>query len=65
MVSKQLERDDLNKLRLVFVICAHRRVVESSGIGIVLHGCVVHVNVHGEVMLWQMGLSCMQKLRSA
>ena len=65
MVSKQLERDDLNKLRLVFVICAHRRVVEGSGIGIVLHWCVVHVNVHGKVVLWQMGLSCMQKLWSA
>ena len=24
--------------------------MEGSGVGIVLHGCVVHVDVHGEVM---------------
>ena len=35
----------------MFVICAHRQVVEGSGVGIVLLGCVVHVDVHGEVML--------------
>ena len=26
--------------------------MEGSGVGTVLHGCVVHVDVHGEVMLW-------------
>ena len=26
--------------------------MEGSGVGIVLHGCVVHVDVHEEVMLW-------------
>ena len=26
--------------------------MEGSGVGIVLHGCEVHVDVHGEVMLW-------------
>ena len=25
--------------------------MEGSGVGIVLHGCVVHDDVHGEVML--------------
>ena len=38
---------------------------------VVLHESVVHVNVHGEVMLWfttehgRRGLSCMQQLWSA
>ena len=47
--------------------------MEGSGLGIVLHGYVVHVDVHGEVMSWvaailiatehgRCGLSCMQKL---
>ena len=38
-------------LCLVFVISVHKRVVEDSIWRVVLHGCVVHVDVHGEVML--------------
>ena len=34
----------------VFVSCMHSRVVEGSWKGIA--GCVVHVAVHGECMLW-------------
>ena len=35
----------------VFVSCVQSRVVESSRVGSA--GCVVHVDVHGElVMLW-------------
>ena len=38
------------QLCLVSVICVHREVVEGSGLGSAGH--VVHVDVHGEVMLW-------------
>ena len=32
------------------VSCVHRTIVEGSGLGSV--GCIVHVDVHGEVVLW-------------
>ena len=35
----------------MFVSCFHREVVEGSGVGSA--GCVVHVDVHGEVLLWE------------
>ena len=35
-----------HKICFVFVSCVHRRVVE--GMGWVVHGCTVHVDVHGE-----------------
>ena len=35
-----------------YVFCLLIVVVEGSGVGIVLLGCVVYVDVHGEIMLW-------------
>ena len=37
----------LSNYALCSIICEHSRVVEGSGVSIVLHGCVVHVDVHG------------------
>ena len=62
-----------NSLFLCALVCVHRRVVEGSGVGIVLHGCVVHVDeklcmVNCNLIATKpgrCGLSCMQKLWSA
>ena len=37
---------------LVFIICVNTRVVEGSGVDVVLHGCAVHDYVHGEDKIW-------------
>ena len=29
------------------LVCVHKRVVEGTGLGSA-HGCIVHVDVHGE-----------------
>ena len=35
-----------------FLICVNGRLVEGSEVDKVLHGLVVHVDMHGEVMVW-------------
>ena len=39
----------LSQIRFVFVSCVQRKVVEGSHVG--SRGCVVHVDVHGELVM--------------
>ena len=43
---------------LCLVTCVYSRVVEGSGVSLVLHGCVVHVDVHDEVICGWLQRNC-------